>query len=125
MLFDYCRAQADTGAGDAVPIDLSMLGKGRKDKKAKGDFKGKGKGKKDENNKDDKDKDKDKKGKGKGKNNVKAKYLAGNCLQCKGWVHMKIVGGTRMQRARRALHLWRLRLRQLRAQRRKHRSLEC
>ena len=29
MLFDYCRAQADT---DAVPMDLSMLGKGGKGK---------------------------------------------------------------------------------------------
>ena len=27
MLFDQCRAQADTAAGDAVPMDLSMLGK--------------------------------------------------------------------------------------------------
>ena len=26
MLFDYCRAQADTAAGDAVPMDLSMQG---------------------------------------------------------------------------------------------------
>ena len=26
MLLDYCRAQADTAAGDAVPMDLSMLG---------------------------------------------------------------------------------------------------
>ena len=46
MLFDYCRAQADTAAGDAVPMDLSMLGKGGKCKKGKGDKRGKGKGKK-------------------------------------------------------------------------------
>ena len=26
MQFDYCRAQADTVAGDAVPLDLSVLG---------------------------------------------------------------------------------------------------
>ena len=37
MLFDYCRAQADTAAGDAVPTDLSVLGKGGKGKKDKGD----------------------------------------------------------------------------------------
>ena len=42
MLFDYCRAQADTAAGDAVPMDLSMLGKGGEGKKGKGDKKGKG-----------------------------------------------------------------------------------
>ena len=30
MLFDCCRAQADTAAGDAVLMDLSMLGKGGK-----------------------------------------------------------------------------------------------
>ena len=35
MLFDYCRAQADTAACDAVPMDLSMLGKGCKGKKGK------------------------------------------------------------------------------------------
>ena len=29
MLFDYCRAQADTAAGDVVPMDLSLLGKGK------------------------------------------------------------------------------------------------
>ena len=58
MLFDYCRAQADTVAGDVVPMDLSMLGKG-KGEKVKGDKKGKGKdkgkGKKSENSKDEKD----------------------------------------------------------------------
>ena len=65
MLFDYCRAQADTAAGDAVPMDLSLLGK---DKKGEGDKKGKGKGKKGkgEGNKDEKDT-----GKGKGKHNAK------------------------------------------------------
>ena len=41
MLFDYCRAQADTAPGDVVPMDLSRLGKG-KGKKGKGDNKGKG-----------------------------------------------------------------------------------
>ena len=80
MLFDYCRAQADTAAGDLVPMDLSMLGKG-KGKKGKGDKKDKGKS---ENSKD-KEKDEDKKGKGKGKNKIRAGYLAGCCLQCKGW----------------------------------------
>ena len=44
MLFDYCRAQADTAAGDVVPIVLSMLGKSR-GKKGKGDKEGRGKGK--------------------------------------------------------------------------------
>ena len=39
MLFDYCRAQADTAAGDVVPMDLSMLAK-CKGKKGKGDKKG-------------------------------------------------------------------------------------
>ena len=34
MLFDHCRAQADTAAGDAVPMDLSMMGKGKKARKA-------------------------------------------------------------------------------------------
>ena len=61
MLFDCCRALADTAAGDAVPTDFSMLGKG-------------GKGKR---------------GKSNGKNNAKAEYFAGYCLQCKGWEHMK------------------------------------
>ena len=42
MLFDCCRAQADTAAGDVVPKDLLMLGKG---KNGEGDEKGKGKGK--------------------------------------------------------------------------------
>ena len=89
MLFEYCRAQADTAAGDAVPMNLSMLGNGGKGKKSKGDKKGKGTGtgKKGESSKDEKDKDK--KGKGKGKNNVKAEHFAGYCLQCKGWGHMK------------------------------------
>ena len=83
MLFDYCRAQADSAANDAVPMDLSMVGKGRKGKKGKGDKKGKGKGngEKAEINKDEKDKDEDKKGKGKGKNNaIATEYLAGCCL---------------------------------------------
>ena len=58
MLFDNCRAQADTAASDAVPMDLSMLGKGGNGKKGKGDRKrkSKGKGKKGEENKDEKDK---------------------------------------------------------------------
>ena len=29
MLFDFCRAQADTAAGYAEPMDLSVLGKGK------------------------------------------------------------------------------------------------
>ena len=45
MLFDYCRAQADTTAGDAVPIDLSMLGKGGKARNANATRKGKAKAK--------------------------------------------------------------------------------
>ena len=85
MLFDYCRAQADTASGDAVPMDLSMLGKGGKGKKGKGT----GKSKKGESNKDENDEDKNKKGKGKGKNNIKVEYFAGYCLQCNGWGHMK------------------------------------
>ena len=44
MLHDYCGAPADTAAGDAVAMDLSMLGKGGKGKKGKRDKKGKGKG---------------------------------------------------------------------------------
>ena len=90
MLFDYCRAQADTAAGDVVPMDLSMLGKGGQGKKGKGDKKRKvkGKGKKGESNKDEKDQGKDKKGKG--KNNAKAaEHSAGYCLHCKGWGHME------------------------------------
>ena len=65
MLFDHCRAQADTAAGDAVPMDLSMLGEGGRGKKGNSDKKGKGKGKgkKGESNKDEKDKGK--KGNGK------------------------------------------------------------
>ena len=99
MLFDYCRAQADTAASDIVPMDLSMLCRGGKGKKGKGDKKGKGKGKamKGEDNKDERDKGKSKvKGKGKGKNNAKVtEYFAGycltkrDCLHCKGWKHMK------------------------------------
>ena len=49
MLFDNCRAQADTAAGDVVPTDLSMLGKGKGKKKCSI-----GKGKKSENSKDEK-----------------------------------------------------------------------
>ena len=52
MLFDYCQTQADTPAGDVVPMDLSILGKGRGKK---------GKGKKSESSKGEKDKDGDKK----------------------------------------------------------------
>ena len=77
MLFVFCRAQADAAAGDAVPMDLSMLGKRGKVKKDKGDKKGKGKGKgkEGESNKDEKDKDKDKKGKSTGKNTAKPSAL--------------------------------------------------
>ena len=39
MLFDYCRAQADTAAGDVVPMDLSVLGKGGRGKKSNSDKK--------------------------------------------------------------------------------------
>ena len=87
MLFDHCRAQADTAAGDVVPMDLSMWGKGKKskgDKKGKGN--GKGKGKKSENSEDEMDKDEDKKGKGKGKADAKTtKHFPGRCLVCKAW----------------------------------------
>ena len=37
MLFDHCRAQADTAAGDVVPMDLAMLGKGKGNANAKND----------------------------------------------------------------------------------------
>ena len=86
MLFDYCRAQADTAAGDAVPMGLSVLGEGGKGKKGEGDKKGKGngKGKKGASNKDEQDKDEDKKSKGKGKANAKGtKHFPGYCLVCK------------------------------------------
>ena len=64
MLFDYCPAQADTAACDAVPMDLSVLGNRRRQQRRK--TKGKGK-----------------KGKGKGKDNAKAtEYFAGYCLLC-------------------------------------------
>ena len=47
MLFDCCRAEADTAADDAVPMDLSMLGKGKRGKgNKKCKRKGKSKGKK-------------------------------------------------------------------------------
>ena len=93
MLFDNCRAQADTAAGDVVPMDLSMLGKCQ-GKKGKGDKKGKGKGKcpKSESSKLEKDTDEDKKGKGKGKGKANAKttkHLPGHCLVCKAWQHAK------------------------------------
>ena len=59
MLFDYCRSHADTGAGDVVPMDLSMLGKSN-----------------------------DKKGEGKGKSNAKTtKHFPRYCLVCKAWAH--------------------------------------
>ena len=68
MLFDRCRAQADTAAGDVVPMALSMMGKG-KGMKGKGYKKGKDKGKK-----------------GKGNSSAKAtEYFAGYCLLCKAW----------------------------------------
>ena len=70
MLFDYCRAQADTAPGDVVPMDLSRLGKG-KGKNGKGK---KGKG--------------DKKGNGKGKATAKTtKDFPGYCLVRKAWEH--------------------------------------
>ena len=72
ILFEYCRAQADTAAGDAVPMDLSMLGKGGKGKKGKGEKKGKGKrqGRRMQQRRTGHNK-----GKGKGKNNVKKRVL--------------------------------------------------
>ena len=84
MLFDNCQAQADTAAGDVVPMDLSMLGKG-KDKTGKGDKKGKGKGKgkgKKSGNR------RDKKSKDKGNANAKeTKHFPGYCLVSKAWRH--------------------------------------
>ena len=74
MLFDNCRAQADTAAG-VEPINLSMLGKS--DKKGKG----KSKGMKSESSRDEKDKDEDKKGKSKGcKNDNELSWIL-SCLQ--------------------------------------------
>ena len=65
MLFDCCRALADTAAGDGVHMDLSMLCKGKK-----GEF--------------------DKKGKSKGKANAKTtRHYAGYCLLCDSWGHAK------------------------------------
>ena len=104
MRFDCCRAQADTAAGDAVPMDLSILVKGGKGKTRKGD----------------------KKCTGKGKANAKAtKHFPRYCLVCKAWRRaMKDRWWDEMLRARRTLHLWKLPSRQLRARRRNHRSLE-
>ena len=76
MLFDCCRARADSAAGDVVPMDFSMLGKD-KGKKGKCDKKGKGKG---ESNQDEKDK-----GKGKGKANAKATEYRGDHLRGRDW----------------------------------------
>ena len=73
MQFDYWRAQADVATTDIVPMDLLILGKGRRgngDKK----FKRKGKGT----------------GKGKGRDSTKmAEHFAGCCFGCKAWGHMK------------------------------------
>ena len=88
MLFDYCRAQADTGAGDAVSMDLQMRGKGKKSKRDK-KGKSKGKHKKGESSKNEKTKTKTRKAKTKVQNNDKAEHFAGYCLQCKDWGHMK------------------------------------
>ena len=90
MLFDYCRAQAVTAAGDAVPMDLMMLGGGGIGK-GKGDkiVKGKGKGKKDESNKDE-----DKKGEGKHLNNANAEFFAGYCLH--QMLERRVAEGMRM-----------------------------
>ena len=87
MLFDYCRAQANTTARDVVPMDLSMLGTG---KKGKGNKRGKGKGKKGESDKDEKGKDKDKKGKGKVRSMPKRmSTLLGTVSTAKLGGHMK------------------------------------
>ena len=110
MLFDYCRAKTDTAANDAVPMDLSALGKGGKCKKGKGDKKGKckGKSKKGEDNKDEKDKDKGEKGKGKGKNNAKAtESFAGYCLhwQRLGTYEERLLVPTKTPKAENMPHL--------------------
>ena len=67
MLLDYCRAPADTAAGDAVPMDLSMLDEGKGDKNGKGDENKSegGKGEKEQRRRQDR-------GKGKSKDNAKA-----------------------------------------------------
>ena len=62
-VFECCRAQADVAASENVPMDLSMLGKGKT-------------GKGDKN--------------GKGKNSADAgEYFAGCCLGCKACCLMK------------------------------------
>ena len=88
MIFDYCRAQADTAAGDAVRMDLG------KDKKGKGDKK-----------EDENDKGTGKKGK-KGKSNAKAtEYFASDCLHCKAWSHIKNWWWKRKQQDREGRHI--------------------
>ena len=75
MLFDCCRAQADVAASENMPMDLSMLGKG---KRAKTTSKAKGG--------DSKDDKKEEGENGKGKDNAKAtEYFVGYCLQMQSW----------------------------------------
>ena len=75
MLFDCCRAQADVAASENMPMDLSMLGKG---KRAKTTSKAKGG--------DGKDDKKEEGENGIGKDNANAtEYFAGSCLQMQSW----------------------------------------
>ena len=125
MLFDYCRAQADTAAGDVVPMDPSMLGKGGKGKKSKGDKKGKGegKGKKDER----RTKAKTRKAKVKARTMPKLlSTLLDNVFNAKlGDTCRRIAGGMRRPRVEKTLHLWRHHPRQLKTRRLNRRSLGC
>ena len=110
MLFNYCRAPAHVVADDNVPMDFSMLGKGKR-YNGKGDrkeikdgggkhVKGKGGGGMDEQ-----------KDKGKGKDNVRtAEYFPGRCGACKAWATgREAAGGTNLPNAGRTPHLWKRR----------------
>ena len=125
MLFDYCQAQADTAAGDVVPMDLSMLGEGGKGEKSKGDKKGKGEGK----GKKDERRTKAKTRKAKVKPRTMPKLLStllDNVFNAKrGDTCGRIAGGMRMPRVEKTLHLWRHQPRQLNTQRLNRRSLGC
>ena len=88
MLFDFCRAQADTAAGDVVPWDVSVLGKGKGKK-------GKGKGKKSDSSKDEKDKDEHKKGKGKAMPKRLSTFLDTAFSAKPGDTRRRIAGGKR------------------------------
>ena len=116
MLFDYCRAQADTAAGDVAPMDLSMLGK-VKGKKGKGDKKGEGKGKKKRKQpRRERTKTTTRRAKAKGKPMPKrlSTFLDTVFSAKSGDTRRRIAGGTRAPRAGRTRHLWRRRPRQLR-----------